>query len=320
MRGVSELHRSRVDSVPSDRLLRAVPDGCGMHRQRLVLNGPSVAIARLADDLCAAGAVVVAGPTAGPPRLVWETAQPGTLERLCARHRDVTVGVERFELLGDELECLVVQGREATVLERRMPAGAAHELDGVGGVCLEEDGVPLGPVALRVAARCVMDTPAALGPGPTCSATDDAVRVGSAVGRLCATVAEDGPGVGGDATIAALAATALTVGTVGSACAAERRFERDWRLTQAVARAGREPLWARPGEAEWSEWLMDLLAGVARVIEGCSACLHQPPAPFVSLHTEFVDTEAEQLEHAAGRLVTTALQTLVLFCREPGRR
>jgi hypothetical protein len=159
-----------------------------------------------------------------------------------------------------------------------------------------------------------MVAPAGLGPGPICSATDDAVRVGSAVGRLCATVAQDGPGPGGDATIAALAASALTLGTAGPACEAERRFERDWRLTQAIARAGCERLWARPGEAEWPEWLMDLLTGAARVIDGCSACLHQPPAPFVSVHTEYVDTEAEQLEHAAGRLVSTALQTLVLFC------
>ena len=209
-----------------------------MHRQRLVLHGPAAAIARLADDLCAAGAVAVAGPTAGPPRLIWETAQPGTLEGLCARHRLVTVGVERFELLGDELERLVVRGREATVLERRRLAGGAPELDGVGGVGVDEDGAPLDSAALRAAARYVMAAPADRGPGPTCSATDDAVRVGRAVGRLCATVAEDGPGVGGDAMIAALAATALTLGMAGSAGEAERDFERDWRLTKATARAG----------------------------------------------------------------------------------
>ena len=287
-----------------------------MHRQRLVLNGPSAAIARLADDLCAAGAVAVAGPTAGPPRLVWETAQPGTLEGLCVRHREVTVGVERFELLGDELERLVVRGREATVLERRR---LADELDGEGGVCCEEDGAPLDAAALRAAARDVMGAPVDLGPGPTCSAIDDAVRVGRAVGRLCAAVGQDGPGLGGDAAMATLAATAVTVGIVGSACEAERRFERDWRLTQAIARAGHEELWARPGEADWPEWLMDLLTGAAQVVDACSACLHQPPSPFVSLHTEHVDTEAEQLEHAAGQLVTTALQMLVLFCGKPSR-
>ena len=284
-----------------------------MHRQRLVLNGPPAAIARLADDLCAAGAVAVAGPTAGPPRLIWETAQPGTLEGLCVRHRDVTVGVERFELLGEELERLVVRGRAATVLERRRLAGEGHELDEADGVCLEDDGAPLDPAALRAAARYVLAAVADLGPGPTGSATDDAVRVGKAVGRLSATVAQDGPGPGGHAAIAVLAATALTLGTVGSACEAERSFERDWRLTQAIARAGGEQLWARPGEAEWPEWLMDLLTGAALMIDGCSACLHQPPAPFISVHTEHVDTEAEQLERAAGRLVTTALQALVLF-------
>jgi hypothetical protein len=291
-----------------------------MHRQRLVLNGPPAAIARLVDDLCAAGAVAVAGPTAGPPRLVWETAQPAALEGLCTRHGDVTVGVERFELLGDELERLVVRGREATVLERRRPGGGGNELDGVEevrGVCLEEDGAPLDPAALRAAARYVMAATAELGPGPTCSAVDDAVRVGKAVGRLCATVAQGGPAEDGHATIAMLAATALTLGSAGSACEAERSFERDWRLTQAIARAGCEQLWARAGEAEWSEWLMDLLTGAAREIDGCSACLHQPPEPFISVHTEHVDTEAEQLEHAAGRLVSTALQTLVLFRERP---
>jgi hypothetical protein len=291
-----------------------------MHHQRLVLNGPPVAIARLADDLCAAGAVAVAGPTAGPPRLVWETAQSGTLEGLCARHRDVTVGVERFELLGDELERLVVRGRDATVLERRRLGDGMPGRDGVkevGGVCLEEDGAPLDPLALRAAARSVMAAAVELGPAPTCSATDNAVRVGRAVGRLCAAVAQDGPGVRGHATIAALAATALSLDTVGSACEAERSFERDWRLTQAIARAGREDLWATPGEAEWTEWLMDLLTGAARVIDSCSACLHRPPSPFVSLHTEHVDTEAEELEHAVERLVTAALQALVLFGGRP---
>jgi hypothetical protein len=290
-----------------------------MYRQRLVLNGPPAAVARLADDLCAAGAVAVAGPTAGPPRMVWETTQPATLEGLCVRHRDVTVGVERFELLGDELERLVVRGREATVLARRRVAGDAHELDGADEAGLEEEGAPLDPAALRAAARSVMAAPADRGPGPTCSATDDAVRIGKAVGRLSAAVAEDGPGVGGDVAIAVLAATALTLGAAGSACEGERSFERDWRLTQAITRAGRERLWARPGEADWPEWLMDLLTGAARVVEGCSACLHQPPAPFVSVHTEYVDTEAEQLERAVGRLVTTALQTLVLFCGKASR-
>ena len=46
---------------------------------------------------------------------------------------------------------------------------------------------------------------------------------------------------------------------------------------------------------------MDLLTGAARVIDGCSACLHQPPPPFISVHTEHVDTEAEELERAATR-------------------
>jgi hypothetical protein len=284
-----------------------------MHRQRLVLNGPPAAVARLADDLRAAGAVALAGPTAGPPRLVWETPRPAELQGVCARHRAVAVGVERFELLGDELQRLVVHGAETTLLDRR-PLGDADE--DAAGLFSDEDGAPLDPAALRAAARTVLVAPVDLRPGPTGSAADDALLIGRAAGRFCATVAEDGPGRAGRMTLAALAATALTLPATGPACAAERRFERDWRLTRAVARAGRETLWSRPGDADWPEWLMDLLTGTAHVVEGCSACLHQPPPPFVSVHTEHVDTEAEQLEHAATTLVTTALQALVLF-RDP---
>ena len=58
---------------------------------------------------------------------------------------------------------------------------------------------------------------------------------------------------------------------------------------------------------------MDVLTGAAWVIEGAAACLHQPPAPFVSIHTEHFGSEEEQLERAAARLVATALQVLVLF-------
>ncbi|MCW2994187.1 MAG: hypothetical protein JWQ18_1682, partial [Conexibacter sp.] len=111
------------------------------------------------------------------------------------------------------------------------------------------------------------------------------------------------------------ASVALTVGD-GSADAAEHRFERAWRLTRATAHAGREVLWARPGEADWAEWLMDLLTRAADVTHGAAACLHAPPAPFVSVHTEHYDTEEEQLERAAGRLTATALQALVLFDAE----
>jgi hypothetical protein len=283
-----------------------------MHQHRLVLNGPPAAVTRLSVDLCAAGAVAVAGAASARPRLVWETARPAALEGLCARHGAVAVGVERFELLGDELQRLVVQGSHATMLERRR----LHDLDGLEGrgLCLEEDGALLDPAALRAAARQVMVAPVSLGPGPACSAVDDALLLGRAGGRLCSAVAGDVPDVGGRFAIAALAAAALSVGVP---CTAEREFERAWRLTQATARAGREELWARPGEADWPEWLMDLLTGVARVVEACSACLHQPPAPVASLHTEHFGTEEEELEQAAGWLVATALQTLVLFGARP---
>jgi hypothetical protein len=319
-----------------------------MHHHRLVLNGPAVAVARLADDLRAAGAVAIGPDRAAPARLVWATSQPSAVEAFCARHRRVVVGVERFEALGAELERLVVCGRDATLLERRTlatgPEGAwaegfddddegehdgsaaallartDRETDALArwGLCLEEDGEALDVAALRAAAGRVA---AVVTSGPACagSALDDALLLGPALGRLCVAagdpLAGDGPPAAALEAVAALAAVALTVaaGCGEPAGAAELDFERAWRLTQATAHASRETLWARPGDADWPEWLMAVLAEAASVIESAAACLHRPPAPFVSLHTEHFGTVDEQLDHAACALVSTALQVLVLF-------
>jgi hypothetical protein len=331
----------------------AMADRDGMHHHRLVLNGPAVAVARLADDLRAAGAVAIGPDGAAPARLVWATSRPSAVEALCARHRRVVVGMERFEMLGAELERLVLHGRDATLLERRTLAtgpeapwaqdvdddpdepdvGAATLLartdratDALArwGLCLEEDGEALDVAALRAAAGRVAALPVALGAAFVGSSLDDALLVGPALGRLCVAAgdplaADRPPGVALEA-VATLAAVALTVaaGCSGPACAGELDFERAWRLTQATAHASRETLWARPGDADWPEWLMALLAEAASVIESAAACLHRPPAPFASLHTEHYGTVDEQLDHAACALVSTGLQVLVLFPASTG--
>src|SRR4051794_29711485 len=146
-----------------------------MHPHRLVLNGPPAAVARLAHELRAAGAVPVEREDVAPPRLVWATARPAAVEALCARHQAVVVGLERFETLGEELERLVVHGRETTVLERRALApGPGHDLDDDAiatpdgwGLCLDEDGEPLDRAALCGAAVRVVAVPVDLGPAPT---------------------------------------------------------------------------------------------------------------------------------------------------------
>src|SRR4051795_2417651 len=126
-----------------------------MHHQRLVLNGPPTAVARMAADLRAAGAVWLAPGAPGPARLVVASPEPPPVERLCSRHAAVIVGVERFEALGEELERLVLHGGEATVLERRRVVGGDEEDGGDGavrggGVCLDDDdGAPLDRTALR---------------------------------------------------------------------------------------------------------------------------------------------------------------------------
>jgi hypothetical protein len=321
-----------------------------MHHHRLTLNGPSGAVARLADDLAAAGAVAVPVANDGAPRrLVWPTRAPATLEQLCGRHRAVVVGVERFELLGDELQRLVLHGREATVLERRRlvpdpellaaddgcePAGSGCPPAFPGGLCLDEDGAPLDVAALRAAAHRIAALPVDLGPGLAGSSLDDALLLGAALGHLCAaaTATDSSPHPLGDdprahdvpspavlAAVTSLAASALTASAActGAACPAELAHERAYRLTASTAAAATERLWARPGAADWPEWLMYLLAGTATVIDDCAACLHQPAPPFLSVHAEHHATDEERLEHAAGRLVSTCLQALVLFDAGP---
>jgi hypothetical protein len=240
---------------------------------------------------------------------------------------------------------LVLHGREATLLERRTVATGPEAADlrfevaeddgGAGdlllrtdretdalicwGLCLDEDGEALDVGALRAAARMVVALPVDIGPGAASSSLDDALLLGPAIGRLCAAagdpLAEDPPPAAALDAIGALAAVALTIAaaSAGSAAPAELDFERAWRLTLATAHASRETLWARPGDADWPEWLMHLLSQAASVVESCAECLHQPEAAFVSIHAEHFGTAEEQLDREACSLVSTALQAIVLF-------
>jgi hypothetical protein len=159
----------------------------------------------------------------------------------------------------------------------------------------------------------------AVGPGPLATALDDALLLGPALGRLCAAagdpIADDPPPRAALREVAELAARGLTVAAAGAgpSCPAELAYERSWRLAAAVARGRREPLWSRPGDADWPEWLMELLSRAATVIETCAACLHQPPPPHASVHAEHFCTVDEHRDQAASDLLTAALQALVLF-------
>jgi hypothetical protein len=286
-----------------------------VHHHRLVLNGAPAAVARLTDDLLAAGAVAIA--CCDPPvRLVWATPRASAVEALCARHRGVVVGLERFEALGAEIERLVLHGRDRTLLERRSLAG---DDDPYGAPALGEDAVPVPAGALRAAARRVAALPVAVGPGLLATALDDALLLCPALGRLCTAagdlIADDPPPRAALCEVAELAARGLTVAAAGAgpSCPAELAFERSWRLAGAAARVGREPLWSRPGDADWPEWLMDLLERAAAVIETCAAGLHHPPPPQASVYAEHFCTVDEYRDQAATDLVTAALQTLVLF-------
>ena len=311
-----------------------MPDGGPVHHHRLVLNGPRAAVARFVADLVAAGATVLPGVAGAPPRLVWTAGDPHALDALCARHPRVAAGVERFAFLGQTLERLVAAGRETTVLERRPVVSVSEPAEDedrdpppsrlLGGLCLDEDCAPLAPDALDAAARRVVALPIAVGPGLATSSLDDALLVGAAAGRVCeqatATPLYDlAPAAGGAlGAIAGLAAAALTTGAAcaGAAGLAELQHERAWCLTEATAHAALERLWTRPGDADWPEWIMYVLAGAAAVVEDCAACLHHPAPPYVSIHTERQPTDEERLRETASRLVTTCLQALVLFDAE----
>jgi hypothetical protein len=339
IRARNVVRRDRGATVPIPRHPADPRAPCPMvvcvHHHRLVLNGPQAAVARLTADLVAAGATVLPGAAGAPPRLVWTADDPRALDALCVRHPRVAAGVERFAFLGETLERLVAAGREVTVLERRPVVGAPESGEEgedpdpppsrlLGGLCLDEDCVPLARAALDAAARRVAALPIDVGPGLATSSLDDALLVGAAAGRVCDQATATplyalAPAVDGAlGAIAALAAAALTTSAAcaGAAGLAELRHERSWCLTEATAYAALERLWTRPGDADWPEWIMYVLAGAAAVVEDCAACLHHPAPPYVSIHTERQPTDEERLRESASRLVTTCLQALVLFDAE----
>lgn len=296
------------------------PDPVDMHHHRLVLNGPPRAVAALARALVAAGAAPVPEAVPGPPRLTWTTPEPSPLSAICARHPEAAVGVERFADLGATLDHLVLRGAETTVLERLpfAPAGG-DDPPLLEGLALGGEGVPLSPGALAVAAGRVAREPVRLPAAPALSAVDDALLVGAALGRVCVAAGEDP--VGDEhppavvlAALSDLAAVALTAGAVvhDPASDGELAFERARVLAEAHAVATAERLWSRPGDADWSEWLMYVLTGAVTVVEDCAVALHQPPVPLLALHAEHGATLVERLGHATTRLVATCLQVLVL--------
>lgn len=299
-----------------------------MNHHRLVLNGPPEHVDALARALLDAGAEPV--PGADPPCLTWATPAPLPLPSLGADHPRVNVGVERFALLGETVESLVLRGGAVTILERR-PFAPVNDDDPhplLTDATLA-DCAPLPPPLLHAAAMRVADQSLQLGPNPTSTTLDDALLVGAAIGHVCtaalaAPLEDVAAGEGGlplavrDA-LAALAATAITAAaaTTDPASSGELDFERAHQLTEAHAVAGAERLWSRPGNADWPEWLMYILLGAASVVEDCAVALHQPPPPVFSLHAEHGATREERLGHATTRLVATCLQALALFDPAP---
>jgi hypothetical protein len=295
-----------------------------MHHHRLVLNGPPGPVADLARALQDAGAEPV--PADGPPRLTWTTADPSPPLRLSARHPEVAVGVERFADRGATLDHLVLQGAEATVLER-LPFAPAPDEDLPLLDLGPDDCAPLPAAALAHAADRVAGAPVRLPALPTATALDDALLVGAALGRVCAAASADpAPVLADDASPAALAelvALAAAACTAGAAAhdpstPGELAYERARVLAEAHALAAVERLWSRQGDADWPEWLMYVSTGAAAVLEDCAAALHQPPPSVLALHAEHGATLVERLGHATTRLVTTCLQTLVLFSAPAG--
>jgi hypothetical protein len=326
-----------------------------MHHLRLDLHGPPAAMDHLIGELVASGAEPLPDADPSAPRLVWATSEPPPLAALCDRYYTVRVGVERFMLLGETLERVVYRGREMTLLERRAFADAPESLliadDGRfpylaagpdppterGRVCFDADGAPLDGDALCAAAREVAAVPVDLGPGLAGSALDDALLIGAAIGQVCATATGPHPDqdvhpLSADPRATAVPATSVLEALAGLAAAgvtaaaanaypssaAELAYERAVRLTRATAVARIEHLWTRPGDADWPEWLMYVLAAAGMVIEECSLNLSRPVEELSELVvvSERMPSDAERLEDAAARLVMFCLQALVLFSED----
>jgi hypothetical protein len=291
-----------------------------MHHHRLTLNGPPDHVAALAQALEGSGAVLL--PGTDPPRVTWTTAGRAPLSAACAAHPRVSVGVERFTLLGETLERLVVRGADVTVLERA-PFAPVIDPDERLDELLPEGCAPLRASDLHAAAQRVLAQPTRLPPGPAGTSMDDALLVGAAVGAVCEAALAAPPDDDGDPpppiaildALAGLGAAALTAGAAATnpAADAELAYERAHHLTEAHAIAAAERLWSRRGEADWPEWLMYILLGTATVVEDCTVAVHEPAPHALAIHAEHGATLSERLSHATTRLAATCLQALALF-------
>jgi hypothetical protein len=290
-----------------------------MHHLRLTLNGADRDVARMSAELESCGAARL--DASAPLGFVWSTADGDrALEELSARHPRVVVGVERFEALGDELVRAILRAGATCIVERNPIRGLCDGDQTVDwGMCMDEDGQVLDPALVRAAAERVAALPASF---PMVSPLTGVVELARALGRLSPVelpVGADAPGPGAISALLDLANVALTVGAYSHpTCPAEMLVARSWILARAHGEARAETLWDVPRAASWTEWLATIAICTSDALDAGCHCVNGTRSDAATIFGEHWPTCTEQYEAAAGGLLTTCLQALVLFSPDAG--
>jgi hypothetical protein len=263
-----------------------------MFHHRLTLTGPDDALTAAGAELVAMGAT----PVGAGCFITSRDGDAETWRTLAENHPSIRVSVDLFEEFDDEFVQAIVTGRGSTELSRR---SVLPETFG----CFDDGGEQIPSELLGAAGRAVAADRLAHDVGTLSSALDDALTMGQALGRFCTRVERsifDEPGEAELDAVRELAVFAwwTAVAEQGSGTAAELEFDHALTLTQAVAQAGREELWDKPGHACWTTWAEQIIAGASEVVEAGSAPSRAPDG---------------QLAFSARSLLTTCVQTLALF-------
>lgn len=260
-----------------------------------------VTLAGTDDALTAAGAELVAmGATpVGPARFITALTDGGDAWRPFAEnHPSVRISVELFEEFEDEfVEAIVTKRGNTNLFERSVLPQRFG--------CSDEDGEPIPKELLTAAGRAIAGDRLAHDVGTLSSPLDDALTMGTALGRFCAQVEESVFEPAGKPELEAVRELAvfawwITVADQAGGTPVELEFDHALVLTQAVVQAGREELWDRPGHACWMSWV--------ETIVGCAA-------EVIQVGSEQVPSPDGQLGLSARSLLTTCIQALALFGR-----
>lgn len=286
-----------------------------MHRFRIDVLGSDAATADAGVALEERGAVAFGSGNPG----CWAWSAAGGWDAIADFSRgqaSLPLSVQGFQDFQDEMAWAMVTDGEVAVVSRQ------SVLPSHWGTFHDEDGKPLDREALAWAGSAIAGNDDGLEPSTLFCGLETALVVGGELGRFVTDARDflsvDAPTQRTLDAIVRLARTALRVGAASRPRSkGELEYLLPLRLTQSVARAGRDGYLEGPGQADWRWWLGILLGAAADLVR--EAEMHDviPGPPEAS-----ADTDPHQrdpgvvMELMASALVTSCVQALALFGSE----